>query len=36
MIMKDPRFDDIPMILETPDDNRWSAEIRMLNEMMDD
>ncbi|MGD8702158.1 MAG: deoxyribonuclease IV [Desulfosarcina sp.] len=36
MIMKDPRFDGIPMILETPDDNRWSAEIRMLNEMMDD
>jgi deoxyribonuclease-4 len=36
MIMKDPRFDGIPMILETPDDNRWSAEIRMLNEMMDE
>ena len=30
MIMKDPRFDDTPMILETPDDGRWKAEVAML------
>ena len=36
MIMKDSRFDGIPMILETPDDDRWASEIRILKEMMDD
>ncbi|MBW2177974.1 MAG: deoxyribonuclease IV, partial [Deltaproteobacteria bacterium] len=25
-----PRFDDIPLIMETPDDSRWAEEIRML------
>ncbi len=34
MIMNDPRFDGIPMILETPDDDRWAEEIRMLMEMV--
>lgn len=34
MIMNDPRFDGIPMILETPDDSRWAEEIRMLMEMV--
>jgi deoxyribonuclease-4 len=29
-IMKDPRFDGIPMILETPDESRWAEEIRLL------
>jgi len=29
-IMNDPRFDDIPLIMETPDDSRWAEEIRML------
>lgn len=29
-IMRDPRF-DCPLILETPDDGRWSREIRMLD-----
>lgn len=29
-IMADPRFDRIPLILETPDDTRWSEEIRLL------
>jgi len=29
-IMNDPRFDDIPMILETPDTNLWPQEIEML------
>jgi len=36
MIMNDPRFDRIPMILETPDDARWAEEIRMLMEMAED
>jgi deoxyribonuclease-4 len=34
MIMKDPRFDNIPMILETPDDSRWAEEIRILKGMI--
>lgn len=34
MIMNDPRFEEIPMILETPDESRWAEEIRMLMEMM--
>jgi len=34
MIMNDPRFDEIPMILETPDESRWAEEIRMLTKMM--
>ncbi len=29
-IMGDPRFDDIPLILETPDRTRWPEEIEML------
>ena len=28
--MKDPRFDDIPIILETPDETLWTSEIIML------
>jgi deoxyribonuclease IV len=28
--MKDPRFDDMPVILETPDESLWQEEIRML------
>ncbi len=32
-IMGDSRFNDIPLILETPDESRWSAEIEMLREM---
>jgi len=34
-IMKDRRFDEIPMILETPDDSRWAEEIRMLKGMIE-
>jgi deoxyribonuclease-4 len=30
-IMHDPRFNDIPLILETPDETLWAEEIRMLN-----
>lgn len=29
-IMRDPRFEGIPLILETPDDTRWAAEIELL------
>lgn len=29
-IMEDSRFDDIPLVLETPDESLWSAEIEML------
>ena len=28
--MKDPRFDNIPLILETPDEARWTEEIQLL------
>jgi len=30
LIMNDPRFDNIPLILETPDDEKWKEEIRFL------
>jgi deoxyribonuclease-4 len=30
MIMKDDRFDDIPLILETPDETKWAEEIKLL------
>jgi deoxyribonuclease-4 len=33
-IVNDPRFDDIPMILETPDDERWKEEILLLYNMI--
>jgi len=33
-IMADPRFDGMPLILETPDDGRWPEEIRMLQGMV--
>lgn len=29
-LMKDPRFDNIPIILETPDESRWAEEIALL------
>lgn len=35
-MMNDPRFDGMPLILETPDDSRWADEIRMLKEMAAD
>lgn len=34
MIMKDPRFDNIPLILETPDETRWPDEIKMLHSLI--
>lgn len=30
LLMQDPRFDDIPLILETPEPERWPDEIRLL------
>ena len=30
--MKDPRFDNMPLILETPDDSLWAEEILLLKE----
>ncbi|MDP8209332.1 MAG: deoxyribonuclease IV [Candidatus Stygibacter australis] len=32
-IMQDDRFDEIPLILETPESEKWQAEIEMLYEM---
>ena len=29
-IMNDPRFEDIPMVLETPNNDIWEEEIKML------
>ncbi|MCD6202012.1 MAG: deoxyribonuclease IV [Bacteroidales bacterium] len=34
-IMNDPRLDDIPLILETPDDTLWAEEIKWLYALMD-
>ena len=31
-LMKDPRFDGIPLILETPDESLWAREITWLKE----
>jgi len=30
LIMNDQRFDDMPLILETPDDTKWAEEITLL------
>jgi deoxyribonuclease-4 len=30
LIVNDPRFEDIPLILETPDDSVWEEEIKLL------
>jgi deoxyribonuclease-4 len=29
-LMNDPRFDNMPMILETPDESLWPEEIKLL------
>lgn len=34
MIMSDPRFDNIPLILETPDESLWPDEIQKLRSWM--
>ncbi|NGP87949.1 deoxyribonuclease IV [Fodinibius halophilus] len=33
LLMQDDRFDDIPMILETPNTERWPEEIELLYQM---
>jgi apurinic endonuclease (APN1) len=33
-MMNDPRFDNIPLILETPDDTKWKDEIALLKELI--
>jgi deoxyribonuclease-4 len=33
--MNDARFDNIPIILETPDENRWRDEIIMLRSFLE-
>lgn len=33
-LMNDSRFDGIPLILETPDEDRWAEEIGMLKSMI--
>jgi deoxyribonuclease-4 len=33
MIMQDPRFDQMPLILETPDEEIWAEEIRLLRSL---
>ena len=33
-IVNDPRFDNLPLILETPDESRWAEEIQMLYAMI--
>ncbi|MEX2600693.1 MAG: deoxyribonuclease IV [Balneolaceae bacterium] len=35
-IMEDPRFDGIPLILETPNTDRWAEEIRTLKSFIKD
>ena len=35
-IMNDPRFDDIPLILETPDESLWAEEIKLLRSYLVD
>jgi len=32
-IMEDSRFDEMPLILETPDDSLWEQEIKLLKKM---
>lgn len=34
-LMNDPRLDDIPIILETPDESRWADEIAWLYSLSD-
>lgn len=36
MLVNDPNFDEIPMILETPDRTHWASEIKLLYGMIKD
>ncbi len=33
-LMNDPRFDNMPLILETPDEDRWAEEIQILRSLI--
>jgi deoxyribonuclease IV len=33
--MNDPHFDDMPLILETPEESLWEEEIRKLYSLID-
>ena len=33
-IMKDPRFDEMPLILETPEESLWPEEIKLLKSLI--
>ena len=33
--MKDERFNDMPVILETPDESLWADEIKLLRSFED-
>ena len=33
-LMNDPRFDNMPLILETPDEDRWAEEIKILKSLI--
>jgi len=35
-LMQDPRFDNLPLILETPEPDRWPDEIRLLYSFADE
>ena len=35
LLMNDPRFDEIPLILETPEPERWADEITMLRRLQE-
>lgn len=35
-IMRDPRFDNIPLVLETPDEERWATEIAQLKSFVNE
>lgn len=35
LLMQDARFDDLPIILETPDETLWAEEIRLLYALAD-
>lgn len=34
ILMKDPRFDEMPLILETPDESIWKEEINLLRSLI--
>ena len=35
ILMNDPRFDNLPLILETPDESLWEDEIKKLYSLIE-